>query len=118
LKVAASGQIWRGGTLGGTVFYAPDYFGLLGDAWTLQAGFSQALPQVGIFSPTFGAVIGHSYIDKGDNDYTYWNVGLMLGFLERWSLDLRYWDTDGDGLADSFGGRADERFVATMKYTF
>ena len=32
----------------------------------------------------------------GDDNYTYWNVGLTFGFLEKWSLDFRYWDTNLD----------------------
>ena len=28
------------------------------------------------------------------HDYTYWNAGLTLGFLEHWSADIRYYDTD------------------------
>jgi len=44
---------------------------------------------------------------------------VTLGFHQRWSLDLRYWDTNGEGLAGQFGGDlADERFVATLKATF
>ena len=27
------------------------------------------------------------------HDYTYWNAGLTLGFLEHWSADIRYYDT-------------------------
>src|SRR5262249_717563 len=110
---------WKGGTLGGTVFYSPDYFGFLGNAWTFEGSFSQALPKVGMFSPTLGVVVGHSSIEDNhhlDPSYTYWNVGLTLGFLEKWSLDLRYWGTDGDGLSDT--PLADDRFVATVKYTF
>ncbi|HWC29849.1 MAG TPA: TorF family putative porin [Dehalococcoidia bacterium] len=121
LKAGASGELWKGGTLGGTVFYSPDYNGTLGATWTLEGSLSQTLPRVGMFTPTFGATVGHTYFDDKlfglfDLDYTYWNVGVTLGFQERWSLDLRYWGTDGEGLADSPLG--DDRFVATVKYTF
>jgi uncharacterized protein (TIGR02001 family) len=117
LKLGASGEVWRGGTLGGTVFYSPDYNGSLGAAWTLEGSFAQTLPKVGMFSPTLGATVGHSFIDRNDQSYTYWNVGLTLGFLDRWSLDLRYWDTNNEGLCeDNF--TCDSRFVGTIKYTF
>jgi uncharacterized protein (TIGR02001 family) len=118
LKVSASGDIWKGGTLAGTVFYSPDYLDAFGSTWTLEGSFTQALPKVGMFSPTFSALVGRSYIDRfgGDLDYTYWNVGLTVGFLEKWSLDIRYWGTDGQGLADTF--LADDRVVGTVKYTF
>ncbi|HEX6001482.1 MAG TPA: hypothetical protein VFZ16_19120, partial [Hyphomicrobiaceae bacterium] len=80
--------------------------------------FSQALPKFSIFTPTASVVVGHSYFDESDADYTYWNAGVTLGFLEKWSLDLRYHDTDGEGYAHWYGDLADERFVATLKYTF
>jgi uncharacterized protein (TIGR02001 family) len=120
LKVGASGDVWKGGTLGGTVFYTPEFSFNLGAVTTLEGSFTQVLPRVGMFTPTFGATVGRSYFAdtfKGaELDYTYWNVGVSLGFMERWSLDLRYWGTDGEGFADT--PLADDRFVATLKYTF
>jgi uncharacterized protein (TIGR02001 family) len=119
LKAGASGAVWQGGTLGGTVSYAPDYFGFLGDTLTLEGSLTQVLPKFAIFSPTLGVAVGHSFFQDNDElDYTYWNAGVTLGFLERWSLDLRYWDTSNDGLAKFAGDLADERFVATVKYKF
>jgi uncharacterized protein (TIGR02001 family) len=117
LKAGASGTIWQGGTLGGTVFYSPDYFNQLREAWTLEGSFAQALPKVDRFSPTFSAAIGHSFIDRNDQSYTYWNVGLTVGFLERWSVDFRYWDTNDRGLCED-EPICDSRFVATAKYKF
>jgi uncharacterized protein (TIGR02001 family) len=128
LKAAAGTEVWKGGTIASTVFYSPDYtalfanVGRLGPVTTLEGTFSQALPQVSIFSPTFSATVGHSFfsdeIGNFDPSYTYWNVGVTLGFREKWSLDLRYWDTDGEGAAEVFGDFAEGRFVATVKYTF
>jgi uncharacterized protein (TIGR02001 family) len=119
IKVGASGEIWKGGTLGGTVFYSPEYTFDAGPVWTLEGTFAQALPKVGIFSPTFSATLGTSlFDDDSDNDYTYWNVGLTLGFLDKWSVDLRYWDTDGDPGTFAGAPLGDERFVGTLKYSF
>jgi uncharacterized protein (TIGR02001 family) len=123
LKVGASGEVWKGGRLAGTVYYAPDYVGTLGSAWTLEGSFAQALPTIGIFNPTISATVGHTYFSDKlwgwfDLDYTYWNVGLTLAFHEKWAVDLRYWDTNGDGLADFTGPWADDRFVASVKYKF
>jgi uncharacterized protein (TIGR02001 family) len=114
LKLGASGDIWKGGTLGGTVFYSPEYTFNGGPVWTVEGTFSQTLPKFSIFSPTFGATVGRVNAEDFD-DYTYWNVGLTLGFREKWSLDLRYWDTDVTG---GCLGLCDDRFVATVKYTF
>jgi uncharacterized protein (TIGR02001 family) len=127
LKLGVSGELWKGGTLGGTVFYSPEFSFNTGETWTVEATFSQALPKVAIFSPTFSATVGNvSFSDvvflstanaDRDDNWTYWNAGLTLGFLEKWSLDLRYWDTD-DNNASNFFGKSDERFVGTIKYTF
>jgi uncharacterized protein (TIGR02001 family) len=128
-KASANADLWKGGNLGGTVFYSPEYTGNTGPVTSVEVAFSQALPKVGMFTPTFGATVGRSIFSddinipfdgQGPRDlsYTYWNVGLTLGFLEKWSLDLRYSDTDGEGLADVSGALADERFLATLKYTF
>jgi uncharacterized protein (TIGR02001 family) len=117
VKVGASGDIWKGGTLGGTVFYSPDGQFEIGPTWTVEASLAQALPKVGMFSPTVSALVGYSSSDDIDFDYSYWNVGVTLGFLEKWSVDVRYWDTDLDGCV---GGvfSCDSRVVGTVKYTF
>ncbi|MBO0766234.1 MAG: hypothetical protein J2P50_16825 [Hyphomicrobiaceae bacterium] len=120
VKAALSGEIGKGGTLSGTVFYSPDYTFDLGAVTTLEGTFTQALPRFSIFTPTFGATVGRSFFaDKflgQDLSYTYWNVGVTLGFREKWSLDLRYHGTDGEGFADT--PLADDRFVGTVKYSF
>lgn len=119
LKAGASAEVWKGGTLGATVFYAPEYGGLIGalsdrsEAWTVEGTFAQVLPKVGIFTPTVSATIGQVNLDDANFDYTYWNIGVTLNFLERWALDLRYSDTDIGGCSI-----CDERFVASLKYTF
>lgn len=121
LKAGASGEVWRGGTLGATVFYAPEYGGLIGamsgrsETWTVEGTFSQLLPNVGMFTPTVSATVGQVNLEDINSEYVYWNIGLTLGFHERWALDLRYSDTDISG---GCGGICDERFVASLKYTF
>lgn len=116
LKAGASTDVWQGGTVRGTIFYAPDYFGNAGDVITYEVGFAQTLPKFAIFNPTFSATYGYSdFQDNSDSSYSYWNVGVSLGFAERWSVDLRYWDSD---IGSSCTDICDERFVATLKYTF
>ena len=127
-KVGGSAEIWKGGTLGVTGFYSPDYTGELGEVLTVEVGISQALPTIGMFTPTFSALVGHQMGDDsayrtafGDDNYTYWNVGLTFGFLEKWSIDFRYWDTslDANGLGCGTSVlQCDERFVGTLKFTF
>jgi len=133
LKVGASTEIWKDGTVGVTVFYSPDYQYESGATWTVEGSFSQVLPKMGRFSPTFSALVGYQ-TNEGDavyqgsfgnldDHYWYWNAGVTIGFHEKWSLDLRYWDTN---LESNTGGSAyckgaafqcDERFMATLKFT-
>jgi uncharacterized protein (TIGR02001 family) len=130
LKAAAGVDLWKDGTLGVTGFYSPDYQYETGTVWTLEVGFTQAFQAYWGITPSISALIGHqmgndtSYaarIANGDDNYTYWNAGVTLGFLEKWSLDLRYWDTDLNGSNDFCKGnyfQCDGRFVATLKFTY
>jgi uncharacterized protein (TIGR02001 family) len=120
LKVGASASLWKGGTVGATVFYSPEGQGDVGPVWTVEGTLAHTLPNVGMFTPTLGATLGHVDASDIDFDYNYWNIGLTLGFLEKWSLDVRYWDTDIDGGCNVGSGirLCDERIVGTVKYTF
>ena len=137
LKVGASAEVWKDGTLGFTVFYSPDYQYETGSVWTIEGTFSQVFPKFKAlhreWTPTFSALIGWQtasdkavYVNNvtGDNDnYLYWNVGLTLGFLEKWSIDFRYWDTNidkqpGFGSCSNDLFSCDQRFVGTLKFTF
>jgi uncharacterized protein (TIGR02001 family) len=128
IKAGASGEVWKDGTAGVTVFYSPEYTGNTGNVWTVEGSFSQALPKLGMFSPTFSALVGHQMGGNafesvfGNDSYTYWNAGITFGFHEKWSLDIRYWDTNLDeGTTACPGGSlfsCDERIVATLKFTY
>jgi uncharacterized protein (TIGR02001 family) len=133
LKAGASAELWKDGTIGFTAFYSPDYTLETGSVVTLEGSFAQVFPKVGIFTPTFSALIGYqkgndaaynALVGNGDDHYLYWNAGLTLGFHEKWSIDLRYWDSS---LSGNTGGstwctgpilQCDERFVGTLKFTF
>jgi uncharacterized protein (TIGR02001 family) len=128
IKAGGSGEVWKDGTAGVTVFYSPEYTANTGSVWTIEGAFAQALPKLGMFSPTFSALIGYQRGGSdfeavyGDNSYTYWNAGVTFGFHEKWSLDVRYWDTNLDeGTGACPGGSlfsCDERIVATLKFTY
>ena len=138
LKVGASTEIWKDGTVGVTVFYSPDYQYEAGSVWTTEATFTQVFPKFSAlhreWTPSFSALLGwqKATSDKavyfrnvtGDDDsYLYWNAGVSFGFLEKWSIDFRYWDTNIDK-APGFGScsvdifSCDQRFVGTLKFTF
>jgi uncharacterized protein (TIGR02001 family) len=117
LKLGASGSPWKGGTVSGNLFFSPEYTLNTGETITYEVGLAHVFPNVGMFTPTFSALYGYTdFQDFSNLSYGYWNVGLTLGFLEKWSLDLRYWDTDNEGFAA--GPLGEERFVGTIKYTF
>jgi uncharacterized protein (TIGR02001 family) len=117
VKVGASGSPWKGGTVSGTVFFSPEYTFNTGETITYEVGVAHVFPNVGPFTPTFSALYGYTdFQDFGFLSYGYWNAGVTLGFLEKWSLDLRYWDSENEGFAG--GPLGEERFVATVKYTF
>jgi uncharacterized protein (TIGR02001 family) len=128
IKAGLSGEVWKDGTLGATLFYSPDYQFETGSVWTLELGFAQALGKHWWFTPTFSALVGRQWgndddyavrIANGDDGYTYWNAGLTLGFHEKWSIDLRYWDTSlGDDFCSGSVFQCDERYVATLKFAY
>ncbi len=133
VKVGGSGEVWKDGTVGVTVFYSPDYQLESGQTWTIEGTFAQVLPKIGMFTPTFSALLGYqtnegtaSYLasfGNTDDNYLYWNVGLTLGFLEKWSLDFRYWDTNVDNngpsaFCEGATFQCDARFLATLKFTY
>lgn len=127
LKFGAAAQVWKDTTMGVTVFYSPDYTGESGETWTVEGTFARVLPKFDRFTPTFSALIGWQHNEGhanyiaafGDDHYMYWNAGLTLAFHEKWSLDLRYWDTNiNNGFCSGAILQCDERFVATLKFTY
>jgi uncharacterized protein (TIGR02001 family) len=130
LKVGAGVDLWKDAALGVTGFYSPDYQYETGTVWTMEVGFTQAFQAYWGITPTISALYGHQWgnnndyaarIANGDDNYAYWNAGITLGFLEKWSLDLRYWDTDLNRSNDFCNGnyfQCDARFVATLKFTY
>lgn len=138
LKAGVSVEAWKDGTLGATLFYSPEYTNDTGSVLTFEGTISQVLPKVHEVTPTISALVGYQTGDdaryrllianNARDNYLYWNVGITLGFGDRFSLDFRYWDTNvkdnnaAGGGADGFcTGRTfqcDERFVGTAKVTY
>jgi uncharacterized protein (TIGR02001 family) len=113
-KLGASTGLWKGANVSATALYNfEDEVGIY------ELGFSQSLPKVGIFTPTFSATYGQVHYDAQDSQYSYWNAGVTLGFAEKWSLDLRYWDSDLDpGFVFGTQVQGEPKYVATLKYSF
>ena len=97
-------------TLGGVVFYSPEYIGKQGSVWTVEGNAAYELPALGPVTPTVSGTIGASYGDSlsntvgatsygkfnianGADSYNYWNIGVTFA-VEKFTFDFRYWDTD------------------------
>jgi uncharacterized protein (TIGR02001 family) len=125
LKTGAS---WTGGswTLGVTNYWSDNYYGFAGssDAIEGSVGYAFSNKLFNFFSPTISGLVGFQSFEEAAEDYTYWNAGLTLGFMEHWSVDVRYWDTD---LSDAGcftlstypgGSGCDSRVVGSLKAVF
>lgn len=94
-------------TLGGTLYYSPDYQGGQGEVVTIEGTAAYELPKVWVFTPTVSGTVGGQFGSNGKNQFlgtglkgftlgngedslAYWNVGLTLG-LEKFTFDFRYW---------------------------
>jgi uncharacterized protein (TIGR02001 family) len=125
-----TGIKWAGGnwTLVVNNYWSPDYSGLDFDSnatdGTVTYAFNGKL--FNFFSPSVSAQLGYQSYEDLLADYTYWNAGLTLGFMEKWSADIRYWDTSysdsecGFFLATPSGvsSGCDARVVGTLSATF
>ena len=116
LKTAASYTFGESFTVGVSNYWSPEFFAETGNADALELsgeyGFGNKL--FNVFTPSVSALVGWQWVDKGV-DYTYWNAGLTLGFMENWSADVRYWDTD---LGCGGLNICDSRVVGTIAASF
>jgi uncharacterized protein (TIGR02001 family) len=123
-------------TLGGTVFFSPEYQGKQGEVWTTEFTAGYELPALGKFTPTISGTYGMQFGDatgiigsfpvgkfalaNGADDLAYWNVGVSLA-VEKFTFDFRYWDTDISNANKFCNGavlQCDERFVFSGKFTY
>jgi uncharacterized protein (TIGR02001 family) len=121
-----TGATWASGawSLAVNNYWSPDNFQTFGDSDAIEGtvGYAFSGKLWNFFTPSVSGTFGFQSYDKVASDYTYWNAGLTLGFLDHWSADIRYYDTDysqGECLIQS-GGRenCDARAVGTIKATF
>ncbi len=97
-------------TVGGAIFYSPDFFGASED----EATYVEANAA---FSPadrwTFSGAVGRQFVSS-DFDYTTWNAGVAYQLTDTLVLDGRYFDTN----EHEFGAVYDSRVVASIKAVF
>ena len=110
LKASVGTTVAERISLAGTVFYSPDFYGGDDEAWAFEGKASTPLP---VLDLSLSGTLGHQTFEDSDGDYTYWNVGLSKTVLEKFTLDVRYWDTD---IEDS--SIADERVVGTVSFAY
>lgn len=121
-----TGATWAGGnwSLAAINYWSPDFAGAFGQSDAIEGavGYSFGGKLFNFFSPSISGTIGYQSYEELAADYTYWNAGLTLGFLERWSADVRYWDTsyDDTDCVGNIGIRSgcDARVVGTVKASF
>ena len=126
-----TGATWAKGpwSLGINNYWSPDNFQTYGNSDAIEGavGYTFAGKLFNFFTPTLSGTLGYQAFEHAAHDYTYWNAGLTLGFLDHWSADVRYYDTDyskGE-CAQYFGvpgqtsrSDCDARVVGTIKATF
>lgn len=115
LKGAVSVPVGEMVTLGGVIYYSPDYYAETGDSVALEGSVEVALPH----NFAISGMLGHQWIDDnvgfGTPDYLYWNIGASYTWREL-TFDLRYHDTDMSN-AVCFD-LCDERVVGTVSVDF
>ena len=118
LKTGGSYTFGDALTVGVTNYWSPEFSGELGSANAIEGSLEYAFANTwfGHFSPSVSGLIGYQTIDDA-TDYTYWNAGLTLGFLDNWSADIRYWDTDLSGCTSGLFS-CDARVVGTVAASF
>jgi uncharacterized protein (TIGR02001 family) len=120
LVAAVTAPAVAGFEAGASVAYSWNYSGEVGEVWAFEGTLERPLPDIGPFSPTIGGLIAYNDGERSDGgvEYWYWNAGLELGFLERFAVDVRYWDTDLGGCDSATLFQCDERVVATLSAEF
>jgi uncharacterized protein (TIGR02001 family) len=122
-----TGLSWTGGnwTLGVVNYWSPEYFGEVGESDAVEGSVAYAFSGklFNFFSPTISGGVGYWGFEELTTDYTYWNAGLTLGFMDHWSVDVRYYDTnlsDAECLAFTAlsTNLCDARVVGAVKAVF
>ncbi|MFN3858650.1 MAG: TorF family putative porin [Caulobacter sp.] len=107
LKAAASVPIGPA-SVGIGMYYSPDFFGGIGEAFYYEVNGGWTINDKWSLS---GAV-GEQTFEVG-GDYTTWNLGVAWAPIDYLTLDLRYHDSDL-----GCGNLCDSRVVLTLKSAF
>ncbi len=91
------------------VNYTPDGFAATREAWWIEAQGTVALDG----KTKASAAIADRSADGGA-EYVAWNMGVKRALTDAVSADLRWYDTDGHSLGETYEGR----LVAALTYAF
>lgn len=125
-KFGISRPLWHNVTSSFTLYYSPDYTGELGDTLTTESGLEKTFGKGWAISGLLGhtknfdnnTLVG-DLTDPDNDEYWYWNLGLSKTFYdEKFTADIRYWDTSADGCGALTLFQCDERVVGTLKASF
>jgi len=123
LKAGASITPFTNATLAVNTYYSPDFSGDIDEAFAVEGSAGYTFNAIGRFTPSISGAVGYQTGELNvptvlEDEYVYWNVGLGVAF-DKFSLDVRYWDTDIDGDGTNIWSlastNADERVVGTIK---
>jgi uncharacterized protein (TIGR02001 family) len=123
---ASSGATWAVNSqlsLGVHDWWSPNTFGQLGNSNAVEGAIGYAISGklFNFFTPSVSSVIGYQW-EETLPSYTYWNAGVTLGFMDHWSADVRYYDTNlssNECFAFSgFRNNCDARVVGAIKASF
>lgn len=129
-KAGVSATILKDLAVGGTVYVSPDYNGETGTTVVVEGTASKPLISLHGVDVAGSGTIGHLSYEQSKAfgtplfDYTYWNLGVTGTWKTHYSLDLRWWDTDGIGTGKAPCGsdtsvlQCGSAFAATFKYSF
>jgi uncharacterized protein (TIGR02001 family) len=106
LKAAASRNVGTA-SLGAALYYSPDFFGASEDEDT-YAEINASYPAHE--RVTVSGAVGQQWVSS-DLDYVTWNLGAAWQATDHLALDLRYYDTDGHDLGQTY----DSRVILSLK---
>lgn len=94
--------------------YSPDYWGLNTESHNVEVISERAMGK----HLVLGGAIGYfDFSGLVDDSYAYWDLGTTWP-IDRYSIDLRYHDTNGPVFIISTSDRADARLVLSLRVVF
>jgi len=109
-EAKAAGSVAVGkGSLGAAVYYSPDFFGAVDDAFYYEVNGSYPLTD----KISVSGALGRQELE-GPGDYTTWNLGVGFALNSHIGIDVRYHDSS----VHEFGKLYDSRGVVSLKATF